>query len=552
MVNRTDPGGSPRKAANAYTPAMQLYTKILIGMGVGVVLGIFVGPNSFLLPHTAAVLNDDAVVYRAPDGLEPDELAKPRQMRIIDERPGEPAWLQVEWSLSAGDLVKLNDDGVAAAKELEAGSRHTGWVAETRPEVKRYSPVGITLVRSTEWIGKLFLALIKMVVIPLVFFSLLVGVASLGDFRKLGRIGLRTILFFTGTTAVALIIGVGLTNIVRPGHLLTDEARADLLASYSSEARDKVSAAADAPSTMDQLIGIVPSNPVEALATGNMLQIIFFALMLGIALTYMESKRARLVVDVSERINEAMVMLVHLIMKLAPFGVAALLFKVVGSTGPSVLAALGVYGLVVLAGLATHLCLTYGLVIRLGAGLPFLGFLKAMRPAMLLGFSTSSSSATLPVTMECAEDNVGVSRQVTSFVLPLGATVNMDGTALYQGVAAVFIAQIYGHDLGLVAQATIVLSATLASVGAAGVPGAGMITLAMVLTAVGIPLEGLALILGIDRLLDMFRTATNIVGDSTATVLMARLEGEQLHLLTPSEDRADPERGFNGRLDRDE
>ncbi len=535
---------------------MQLYTKILLGMGVGVILGIFAGPNSFLLPHTAAVLNADAVVFVAPDGQDPHTLATPRQMRIIGEQPGarseDPPWLQVEWTLNAAELLKLNDDGVEEAATLEAGSRHTGWVAETRPEVKRHSPVGITLVRSTEWVGKLFLALIKMVVIPLVFFSLLVGVASLGDFRKLGRIGLRTILFFSGTTAMALIIGVGLTSIVRPGHLLTDEARADLLASYSSEAKDKVSAAAEAPTMMDQLIGIVPANPVEALASGNMLQIIFFALMLGIALTYMDSQRARLVVDVSERINEAMVMLVHLIMKLAPYGVAALLFKVVGSTGPSVLMALGVYGLVVLAGLATHLCLTYGLVIRLGARLPFWGFLRAMRPAMLLGFSTSSSSATLPVTMECAEDNVGVSRQVTSFVLPLGATVNMDGTALYQGVAAVFIAQIYGHDLGLVAQATIVLSATLASVGAAGVPGAGMITLAMVLTAVGIPLEGLALILGIDRLLDMFRTSTNIVGDSTATVLMARLEGEQLHLLTPAEDRADPERGFSGRLDRDD
>ncbi len=296
------------------------------------------------------------------------------------------------------------------------------------------------------------------------------------------------------------------------------------------DAREKVADAVEAPSLVDQIIGVVPDNPVAALASGNMLQIIFFALALGVALTLLSEERSRLVIDVADRVNDAMVMLVHLVMKLAPYGVGALLFKVVGSTGGSVLLALGVYTLVVLAGLAVHLTVTYGLVIRLGARLPFLGFLRAMRPAMLLGFSTSSSSATLPVTMECAEENLGASRQVASFVLPLGATVNMDGTALYQGVAAVFIAQIYGMDLSLGQQATVVLSATLASVGAAGVPGAGMITLAMVLTAVGVPTEGLALVLGVDRLLDMFRTSTNIVGDSTATALMARLEGEELRV----------------------
>jgi Na+/H+-dicarboxylate symporter len=232
--------------------------------------------------------------------------------------------------------------------------------------------------------------------------------------------------------------------------------------------------------------------------------------------------------------------------------VGALLFKVVGNTGVSVLIALGVYGLVVLAGLLTHLMLTYGLTVRLAARLPFFAFIGAIKEAMLVAFSTSSSSATLPVTKGCCEDNLNCSPETTSFVLPLGATVNMDGTALYQGVAAIFIAQVYGMDLDISQQATIVLSATLASVGAAGVPGAGMITLAMVLTAIGVPTEGLALILGVDRLLDMFRTATNVVGDSTATVLMARLEGEQLRIMSDEEDAADPSRGFEGRLDHGE
>ena len=200
-------------------------------------------------------------------------------------------------------------------------------------------------------------------------------------------------------------------------------------------------------------------------------------------------------------------------------------------------------------GLLIHLAVTYGTVVTFGARLSYPRFLLAMRPAIMLAFSTSSSSATLPVTKECVEDNIGASPEISSFVLPLGATVNMDGTALYQGVAAIFIAQIYGMDLTIADQLTIVTSATLASVGAAGVPGAGMITLAMVLTAIGVPTEGLALVLGVDRLLDMFRTATNVVGDSTATVWMARLEGNDLQFLDPGADRADPKHGFEGRLE---
>jgi len=529
---------------------VKLHTKILIGMTVGVVLGFVLGPNSPVLTANGAQLAAGAVVQTSPDNAEPVPLAAGlREVEIVEERAGDPKWLRVRWSLSTADLLRLRAAGVAEARGAEPGVMLEGWVVERVPAVERYAPLGRSFVDWTEWIGRLFLALIKMVVVPLVFFSLLVGVASLGDFRKLGRIGLRTVLFFLATTMVAVVIGVGLANLVRPGHMLAEDDRATLLASYEGEASTTVANAAEAPTVTDQIIGIVPTNPVEALAKGEMLQIIFFALMLGLALTFMDPKRAKLVVDVSDRVNEAMVMLVHIIMKLAPFGVGALLFKVVGSTGPTVLLALGVYALVVLLGLLVHFSVTYGAVVTFGARLPFFGFLRALRPALLLGFSTSSSSATLPVTMECCEDNLGVSKQVTSFVLPLGATVNMDGTALYQGVAAIFIAQIYGMDLSLGDQVTVVLSATLASVGAAGVPGAGMITLAMVLTAIGVPTEGLALVLGVDRLLDMFRTAVNITGDSTATVFMARLEGEKLRILTAEQDQADPKRGFEHRLD---
>jgi len=530
---------------------MQLYTKILIGMAVGVVLGFFLGPNSFVLPHSGVRLAEAVIVADAGSDVGIPLARGAKQADILSERQiGDVVWLQVEWKLTAPQLLKLKKDKVSGATEAQAGQRLSGWVAETLPEVRRFSPLGDTLVASVEWIGRLFLALIKMVVVPLVFCSLLVGVASLGDFRTLGRIGGRTLVYFMGTTVFALTIGVGLANVVKPGHMVSKEDRAILLASYEGDASSTVADAAEAPGFGDQILSIVPENPLEALAKGEMLQVIFFAMMLGIALTLMEARRSQLVVDLMDRVNDAMVMLVHIVMKLAPYGVAALLFKVVGSTGLSVLLALAAYSLVVLAGLALHIALTYGGVVKGVVKLPFWGFMRAIRPTQMLAFSTSSSSAALPVTKECAEENLHISSEVSSFVLPLGATVNMDGTALYQGVAALFIAQIYDMDLTFIDQLTVVLTATLASVGAAGVPGAGMVTLAMVLTQVGVPTEGLALVLGVDRLLDMFRSATNVTGDSAAASLMARLEGEKLHLLTPEEDDADPKHGFEHRLDR--
>jgi len=531
---------------------VQLYTKILIGMAVGVVCGLAVGPNSPILPADGAILSTKTKVVDAP--ASESVVARShgiRDMRIIEEQEGEPTWLKVQWTLTPEELLRQKKAGVSDADKAGTGSVFEGWVAATR-DVRRYATIGQLFVDLTEWLGLLFLALIKMVVVPLVFCSLVVGVASLGDFRKLGRLGLRTILFFTGTTAIALGIGMGLTNLIRPGEWMSAEDRASLLESYAGGAASTVGKAADAPGLMDQLIAIVPTNPMASLASGDMLQIIFFAVMFGVALTLLAPERSKLVIDVVDTCNDAMVILVHIAMKVAPYGVAALLFKVTGTTGISVLAALGVYGLVVLLGLLLHIIFTYGLTVTFGVRLPFLGFLGAIKSAVMLAFSTSSSSATLPITIQCSEENVNVSPEVASFVLPLGATVNMDGTALYQGVAALFIAQIYSIDLSLGDQLAVILSATMASVGAAGVPGAGMITLALVLTTIGVPTEGLALVLGVDRLLDMFRTATNVIGDSTAAALMGRLEGSDLKILSPSQDKADPLRGFEGRLDRPE
>jgi len=533
---------------------MQLYTKILIGMVVGITLGLLLGPNSFLLPHSVAELSEKADVRTSPDGKAHPLAKGAERARILSEQdPTDEgvSWLEVEWTLTSANLLKFKAEKKAIPAKATAGSTARGWVIDSPPEVRRVSPIGLFLVDSTYWLGALFLALIKMVVVPLVFFSLVVGVATLGDLRDLGRLGSRTIGYFFSTTVAALVIGIGLANIVKPGNLLSAEDKAILTASFKSAAESKVEAAANAPTLTEQVVALVPTNPIQAMAEGDkrMLQVIVFAVLLGIALTIMKRTRDQLVIDVFERLNDAMIMLVHIAMALAPYGVAALLFKVAGTTGPSVLLALAGYSLLVLVGLLLHVTLVYGSVIKFGARLPFWKFFGAIREALLLAFSTSSSSATLPVTKECCEQNLGTSSKVSSFVLPLGATINMDGTALYQAVATLFIAQVYLADtLTFADQLTIIFSATLASVGAAGVPGAGMVTLAMVLTAVNVPVEGLALILGVDRLLDMFRTMTNVVGDAAATSLMARLEGEKLEILSPAADRDDPSRGFEGRL----
>ena len=375
-------------------------------------------------------------------------------------------------------------------------------------------------------IGTAFIRLITLIVVPLVFASLVVGTASLGDIRKLGRMGMKTIAYYLTTTALAITIGLVLANIVRPGSRLPEEVKTNLLQNYGGVAIEKIEQAEETPGVIDVLLDIIPTNPINSLSTANMLQIIFFALFLGVALTMIPTHRARSVLSFFEGINDAMIQIVHIVMKLAPYGVFALIAAIVGQFGAGILLTLLRYCIVVIVGLILHTCLTYPAAVSLLAKMNPFSFFRGIRSAQLIAFSTSSSSATLPVTMECSMENLNVPNDVASFVLPLGATINMDGTALYQGVAAVFISEVYGMHLTLGSQLMIVLTATLASIGAAGVPGVGMITLALVLKTIGVPLEGIALILGVDRILDMCRTVTNITGDSSAGVIIAATEGE--------------------------
>lgn len=361
-------------------------------------------------------------------------------------------------------------------------------------------------------LGALFLNAIKMLIVPLVFVSLVAGITCMQDTAKLGRISVKTIAIYLVTTAFAVSIGLLF------GALFTPGAGMNMVASAATEAKQ-------APSLVEILVGLVPANPVTAFAEGNILQIIVFAIALGISMNLVGEKAAP-VVKLFNSLAEVFYKLTDLVMRFAPIGVFALIAGVVASHGIEVLLPLGgVIGVIYLASLA-HMLLVYGGLLGLLARLSPLRFLQGIAPALAVAFSTSSSSGTLPVSIECARKNLGVSEGVAGFVLPVGATINMDGTAIYQGVLALFIAQAFGIDLNAGQYLMIILTATLASIGTAGVPGAGLIMLGLVLTSVGLPLEGVALIAGIDRILDMARTTVNVAGDLMTTTLVGSSENE--------------------------
>jgi len=375
-------------------------------------------------------------------------------------------------------------------------------------------------------IGSAFIRLISMVVVPLVFASLLVGTASLNDIRKLGRIGIKTVAYYLCTTIIAISIGLLLANTFRPGAGLSEDARTNLIQSGGEEAGAQIETTLKKPTITDILLNIIPTNPVKSFAEGKMLQIIFLALTTGICLSLIPTKRSQPVINFFEGVNEVVIKMVHIIMKLAPYGVFALISAVVADFGLGILFILIKYSLVVVVGLILHVTIVYSSAIKLFSKQRIGTFFRGIRPAQLISFSSASSSATLPVTMECTEKNLGVPGQIASFALPLGATINMDGTALYQGVSAVFIAQVYGMGLTVPQQLTIVLTAVLASIGTAGTPMAGVITLAIVLKSIGVPLEGIALIMGVERILDMCRSVVNVTGDASCAVVVASSEGE--------------------------
>jgi Na+/H+-dicarboxylate symporter len=388
-----------------------------------------------------------------------------------------------------------------------------------------------------EPIGTAFIRLLTMIVIPLVIASLMVGAASLGDIRKLGRIGGKTFAYYMVTTALAVIVGLLISNLVQPGSRVDPATRDRLAAQFEHEAEGRVGLAAQAPSLKDLLLNMIPRNPVQAAADFDLLPLILFSIIFGAAVSLLPGEQKSAVLNFFDGINGASMVVIGWIMKIAPYAVFAIIAAVVAQFGLDLLRSLLIYTLTVVAGLALHCFGTIALLVRFAAGFSPFTFFKKLIPVEIFAFSTSSSSATLPVSIETAQNKLGISREVSSFVLPLGATINMDGTALYQAVAVMFIAQIYGLQLDMVGQATIVLTATLASIGTAGVPSAGLITLIVVLQSVGLGDKveaGIALILGVDRILDMLRTCVNVTGDLSCAAFVARTEGETLDASVPA------------------
>lgn len=367
-------------------------------------------------------------------------------------------------------------------------------------------------------LGDLFLRLIKFIVVPLVLASLITGITSLNNIKKLLTVGGKTLAYFMVTTFLAVSIGLIVATIIAPGKGL------DI--SMPTEAAEQQ----EIPSTIDTFLNIIPTNPFESLSTGNILQIIFIAIAIGIAITAVGEK-AKPLANLFEALAEVMYKITGYIMKLAPIGIFGILAPIIGNYGLAIILPLLKVILAVAIACFVHLLVTYSIAVRTLGKMSPLKFIKGILPAGLVAFTTASSSATLPVSIQNTEENLGVSKEISSFVLPLGSTVNMDGGAIYQGIAVVFIAQFFNIDLTFTQIITVMLMAMLVSVGAAGVPGAGLIMLTMVLQSVNLPLEGIALVAAIDRILDMFRTSLNVIGDASAAVVIQESENKK----TPSE-----------------
>ncbi|GBD91305.1 proton glutamate symport protein [bacterium BMS3Abin04] len=380
-------------------------------------------------------------------------------------------------------------------------------------------------VQYVSWMGDLFLRALRMVIVPLIFSSIISGVANIGSAENLGRLGFKTFLYYIVTSTFAILIGLAIVNIIQPG------VGADLGFTKHVQELD-----AARRSFGDTLLDIIPKNIVNAMANGSMLAIIFFSIFFGYFILKVENKYTTLLTDFFNAVFQVMMEITMFVIKFTPLGILGIVAKVVAEQAgdsnalANIIARLGLYMLSVILALLIHGTITLPAILKFFGKVNPLKYAKAMSTPLLTAFSTSSSNATLPLTMEAVEHNAGVSNKITSFTLPLGATVNMDGTALYECVAAIFIAQAYGIDLSVVQQVVIVITALLASIGAAGIPMAGLVMITIILSAVGLPLEGVGLILAVDRILDMMRTTINVWSDSCGAAVIAKSEGEKLKI----------------------
>jgi dicarboxylate/amino acid:cation (Na+ or H+) symporter, DAACS family len=385
-------------------------------------------------------------------------------------------------------------------------------------------------------IGQIFLRMLFMVVIPLVFASITLGVAGMGDIRKVGRVGGKALAYFFITTSLAATLGLVVVNVTRPWERVTPDTRADLMERFAGDASARVETAATIEFGINTFVNIIPRNPIQAAAATDLLGIIFFGLIFGAALTLMPAAKARPMLDVLEALNGVVIKIIQFAMLIAPYGVAGLIFTVGSRFGFDLLTAVAAYVGTVLLGLILHVGLTVAFIVRFLIGVSPLRFFSRIKAALITAFSTSSSSATLPTSMQVAETQLGVPRSIYGFVLPLGATMCMNGTAIFEGITVIFLAQIFGVSLTIPQMGILIVMAVITAIGAAGVPGGSIPLMVGILTMFGVPGEGIAIVLGIDRILDMSRTTVNVLTDLTAATWLAKAEG----LWTPSDMPADP------------
>ena len=384
--------------------------------------------------------------------------------------------------------------------------------------------------------GQIFLRMLFMIVVPLVFASISLGVAGLGDLKRVGRVGAKAIGYFLVSTALAATLGLVVVSVVRPGERIPEATRHELMATYSTDASSKVEAAATSDFGIQTLVNIVPRNPVKAAADLDMLGIIFFGLVFGAALTMIAVERAKSMLAFLEALNDIVIKIVEIAMRIAPYGVAALIFGVTSRFGFDVVKLLGWYVAAVIGSLLLHVLINISSILRFLVGISPWQFFSRVKSALVTAFSTSSSSATLPTAIATAEDNLGIPRQIAGFVLPLGSTMCMNGTALFEGMTVLTLAQAFGVHLGLGKMIAVMIMSVITAVGAAGVPGGSIPLLVGVLTMFGIPAEGIAIVLGVDRILDMSRTTVNVCGDLSATAWVAKAEGVWNSSMVPAQE----------------
>ena len=384
-------------------------------------------------------------------------------------------------------------------------------------------------------VGAIFLNLLFMIVVPLVFASISLGVAGLGDLKQVGRVGAKTLGFFLVSTVLSVAVGLVMVQVVRPGTRITPEVRDALVQTYAGDAAPRMQAAEASTFGIQTLVNIVTRNPIKSAVDLDLLGIIFFGIVFGAALTMIAAERARTMVSVLEALNDVVLKIVEMAMKLAPYGVAGLIFGVTSRFGATLVTPLMMYILVVIGSLLIHAVVNYSLILRFLVGINPLTFFSRIRAPIVTAFSTSSSSGTLPTSIATAESNLGIPKKIAGFVLPLGATMNMNGTSLFEGVTVIFLAQVFGVTLTLGEQAVVMAMCVITAVGAAGVPGGSIPLLIGILAMFGVPAEGIAIILGIDRILDMARTTVNVTGDLVATAFIGRSERAWSAAMLPPE-----------------